>query len=163
MILTLGRALILAICLLGVIPLSLAAQNDPLVLLVQRLQTTAGSSARDCGRVAQQDNSKEADRCVRKAVSSGKAFYVRYDLPSTDSYAGAGLAGNRDGDVFVVVFDTTGFTPGVQKADEQLVDDGHSIVERCPKPIRFRVPFSPGKGLTCLRGSKNSLEIMSPR
>lgn len=163
MILTLSRAPILAIFLMGVMPLSLAAQDDPLVVLVQRLQTTAGSSARDCGRVTRQDNSKEADRCVRKAVSSGKAFYVRYDLPSTDSYAGAGLAGNSDGDVFVVEFDTTGFMPRAQKADEQLLDDGHSIVKRCPKPVRFRVPFSPGKGLTCLRGSKNSLEIMTPR
>lgn len=97
-------------------------------------------------------------------MSSGRAFYVRYDLPSTDSYAGAGLAANSEGDVFVVEFDTAGFLPRAQKADEQLLDEGHSIVKMCLKPIRFRVPFSLGKGLTCLQPSKNSpSETMSPR
>jgi hypothetical protein len=140
------------------------AGDDPLKALDHRLYLIAGEGASNCGIVPVKQSPRDANRCVRKALSAKKAFYVRYDLPSMDSSVGAGLAGNTDGDVFLVEFDTLGFTPGMQKSNEKLLDDGHSIVEECPKPIRLREPGFLGRGLTCLRPSKNPPgEIMSPK
>jgi hypothetical protein len=69
-----------------------------------------------------------------------------------DSDAENGLAGNGNGDVYGVFFDSLGFTPGGLLNDaEQLLDNHHSVVNACPKPIHFRrVTLPNSSGLTCL-------------
>ena len=144
------------------LPSALAGDSDPTVAFDRRLQIIAGDGAVNCGHVTVQENTRKANKCVRMASSAKKAFYVRYDLHGTDSLIGAGLAGSGI-DVYLVEFDSTGWTPGLTKSGERLMDDGQSIVKPCTKPIRLRSAASPGRGLTCLSPDMKNHDIMSPQ
>lgn len=156
------QVVFVGVCILTSLTSALGGDGDPRAPLDRRLQSIAGDNARNCGTVTLEGSAKKANQCVRRAYSAKKAFYVRYDLASSDSVSGAGLAGNGI-DVYLVVFDTARFTPGMTRGSEQLLDEGQSIVTPCPKPIRFRTPFSFGRGLTCLSPNQKNPRIMSPR
>ena len=153
---------LVGVCILTSLTSALGGDGDPRAPLDRRLQSVAGDSARNCGTVTLEESAKKANQCVRRAFSAKKAFYVRYDLASSDSVSGAGLAGNGI-DVYLVEFDTVRFTPGMTRGSEQLLDEGHSLVTPCPKPIRFRTPFALGRGLTCLPPNRKNPGILSPR
>jgi hypothetical protein len=144
------RVVFFGICLLILLASALGDDGEPTGALDRRLLSIAGDNAINCGTVTVHESPKKANQCVRKAFSAKKAFYVRYHLPSRDSFSAVGLAGNGSPDVYLVEFDTARFTPGAIKGGGQLLDDGHSIVTPCPKPVRLRTPSSLGRGLTCL-------------
>jgi hypothetical protein len=126
------QVVFVGVCILTSLTSALGGDGDPRAPLDRRLQSLAGDSARNCGAVTLEESAKKANQCVRRTFSAKKAFYVRYDLASSDSVSGAGLAGNGI-DVYLVVFDTARFTPGMTRGSEQLLDEAHSIVTPCPQ------------------------------
>jgi hypothetical protein len=67
----------------------------------QKLQTFAGPSATNCGRLAVQvtaDQSKAASDCAMQAAQSKHPFYVAYDMPGM----AIGVAGNSVGKLYTV-------------------------------------------------------------
>jgi hypothetical protein len=144
------RVVFLGICLLTLLAAALGDDGEPTGVLDRRLRSIAGNSANNCGTVTVHQSPKKANQCVRRAFAAKKAFYVSYHLPSRDSFSAVGLAENGSSNLYLVEFDTIRFTPSAIKDDRQLLDDGHSIVTPCPKPVKLRTPNSLGRGLTCL-------------
>jgi hypothetical protein len=144
------RAMLVVFLILGIVPLSFASDTTKSVS-ESRLQSIAGNDAENCGHVHFGTDSKKADRCVRKSFAKKRGFYVRYDQRGRDSVVEHGLAGNRNGEVYFLFFDSLGYGLDTPKSDEQFLDDNHSVVKACPKPIHFRRDKTANSsGLTCL-------------
>ncbi|MGH9812717.1 MAG: hypothetical protein ACRD4T_06220 [Candidatus Acidiferrales bacterium] len=107
--------------------------------------------ATDCGRVPIRGNPEAATRCALDAFAAKRSFRVRYDLQGIDSFPAIGLAGNSDGSVTLLAFDSGGHW-------RQPVYQW-----QCPAPI---VLFRSSKGrLNCFPPdpeAKPDADIMSP-
>jgi hypothetical protein len=130
-------------------------------VLEKRLRLTAGGNPIDCGDVQVRQTPRSATQCARRAFSEKKPFIVRYWLQGIDSEVGVGLAGTDSGSVFAVEFDSLGWDSHGLTKREQLVDQSHSIVERCPVPVRLTE--TPSGRLTCFPPDRKAKRnIMSP-
>jgi hypothetical protein len=76
-------------------------------------------------------------------MAGKKAFYVRYDHRGVDSDVAIGLAGKGDDNVYWINFDTLGFSPFTPREGEQLLDNGHSIVNDVPNRFTFELTVRP--------------------
>jgi hypothetical protein len=118
--------------------------------LERRLKTIAGEHAHVCGPQNYDDNSREAtNRCVRKAVAEGKTFYSWQVLQGSVVWnVAAGIAGDGQGNVFMILFDDSGASRAGLGNDVEVLDNGASVVARCPHPIKLRKAIS--GNLTCI-------------
>jgi hypothetical protein len=129
--------------------------------LERRLKALAGDHALLCGPATWDTGStKLVNKCVRRALGKGKSVYAWYVLGGSVVWNTAvGIAGDGKGNVFVVSFDDAGASAkGLGDRVERL-DDGHSVVVTCPKPIKLREAFS--GNLTCITQAGNLR--LSPR
>jgi len=82
----------------------------------QKLQSYAGNSATDCGRLnvqAPAEQAKAASDCAMQASQAKKPFYVAYDMPGM----AVGVAGNSDGKLFTVQSQGSGDAANVTAGD----------------------------------------------
>lgn len=125
----------------------------------RRLRTIAGDNALNCGAVALDGdrNPEPVLKCARKAIGKKLAFYVRSDSWGIDSFLSDGFAGNGNGDVYYVEFDSLGWAP--HGAGTEIPAGKVNYGEECPRPVRIRKIPWPDKnyvGFTCKRRKKNS-------
>jgi hypothetical protein len=116
-----------------------ASERDPNKrVITERLKTLAagnGGEVIDCGKLATSGKTDGMSGCAKQAFKDGKPFYFRYYWRGVDSFGYSGLAGDANGNVFEVVYDSAGWPKLGAPNDLQLLDDGHTVVEPCPKPI----------------------------
>ena len=133
------------------------------VLIDKKLRSLSspGKPALNCGLVGIRENPTIASDCALNAFAHRSPFYVRYNLLGIDSEVSAGLAGDAQGNVHFVEYDSMGWeTDGLAKGAE-ITDGKHIYTEPCPNPVALRKTRS-GR-LTCARGNPNaSRNIMSP-
>ncbi|HKT90188.1 MAG TPA: hypothetical protein VJQ59_17210 [Candidatus Sulfotelmatobacter sp.] len=92
------------------------ASSRPPDAVEQKLQSYAGNSATDCGRLNVQspaDQAKAASDCAMNASQAKKPFYVAYDMPGM----AVGVAGNADGRLFTVQSQGSGDSANVTAGD----------------------------------------------
>jgi hypothetical protein len=118
-------------------------------------------AALNCGRVGIWQKPDAASSCAFRAFADRKPFYVRYWLQGIDSSVSVGWAGDTSGDVYVVEYDSMGWsTNGLAKGAE-LSDDNHIYIEPCPRPVKLRKTRT-GR-LTCFPPDPKARgNIMSP-
>lgn len=92
------------------------SSSKPPDAVQQKLQSYAGNSATDCGRLSVQasaEQSKAASDCALGASQAKKAFYVAYDMPGM----AVGVAGTSDGKLFTVQAQGSGDAANVTAGD----------------------------------------------
>jgi len=118
--------------------------------LERRLKAIAGDRAVVCGSEAYgTEAAMTANRCVKKALARGKAFYASYFLGGNALWSSeAGIAGDGHRNVFVLSFDDAGAPRAGLGDNIEVLDNGDTVVMSCPKPIRLRESYS--RNLTCM-------------
>lgn len=121
-----------------------ASQQDPSHrVLDERLRTLAskgGTQAVDCAKATTLGKTDATAECALSAFANRKPFFVHYYLQYPDSFGYTGIAGDAEGDVYGVQYNSgqmlwgTGDVMGVPPREGQIFDDGHSYVMPCPKP-----------------------------
>jgi hypothetical protein len=84
---------------------SLSCSEDECELEPQ-LRQRAGRGAKDCGHVPLGASADSVDQCVVEAFRSQQAFVARYDRQGTDSRVVSGLAGDAQGNVSFLLWDS---------------------------------------------------------
>jgi hypothetical protein len=74
--------------------------------LADELRERAGAGATNCGHVALGADPSPVDACVVMAFSTGRAFHAQYDLQGQDSKVIRGVAGNSQGEVTFLLWDS---------------------------------------------------------
>ncbi len=125
----------------------------------RRLLAIAGNNALNCGEVLVDGNRDPGPMltCARKAIAKKRPFYVRSDSWGIDSFLSEGFAGNGDGDVYYVEFDSSGWDP--RRTEDSAGSKRSDLGEKCPKPIHIRqIPWVNKEyvGFTCQRKKKGS-------
>jgi hypothetical protein len=125
----------------------------------RRLRAIAGDNALSCGTVAIEGdrNPEPALKCARRAIANKVAFYVRSDSWGVDSFLSEGFAGNSNGDVYYVDFDSEGWQPSAVRSEAR--DEKDKFGQLCPTPVHIRrIPWKDNQyvGLTCQRKKRNS-------
>jgi hypothetical protein len=87
--------------------------------------------------------------CALRAFGDGKPFYAKYFFQGVDSFRFTGFAGDADGNVYEVDYDSAGWMSRDLPKEAQLLDGKHTFVMPCPKPI-YLVKTEAGK-LACSR------------
>lgn len=115
-----------------------------------RLEVLAGRSAVDCGTVKPWTDPKSSSNCVLKSFENRKLFFALYDTQeiSIDSRFIDGLAGDSLGNLYDVEFSSMGWSTEGLTMGSQLTDEGHILVEPCPKPVILKPSIY--KGMTCI-------------
>ena len=123
--------------------------------LQRRLEAIAGPGGLVCGPASyDSDATLKTKKCVKRAFGSGKGFYAWYVLGGGVVYETAiGVAGDAKGNVFMLSFDDAGASHAGLGDDVEVVDNGNTVVARCPKPIRFGEGYS--RNLTCITQAGN--------
>lgn len=119
----------------------------------RRLKRIAGDRAIVCGLEAYgREAATIASRCVKKSFARRKAFYASYFLGGNALWSSiAGIAGDGKGIVFVLSYDDAGAPRAGLGENAEVFDNGNTLVEQCPKPIKYRESF--GRNLTCISQS----------
>lgn len=94
----------------------------------------------------------DATSCALKAFGQGKAFTTKWYRPGIDSFGFTGFAGDANGNVYELDYDSMGWSRLALPKGVQLLDDNHTFVMPCPKPIAL-VRTVAGK-LTCSRPAR---------
>lgn len=95
-----------ALVLLALPPFAYGARHDAPDFVRSRLLDVAGREPVSCGEVPLGDKRTEAIACAREASRSGKAFWVAFQLQSTDSYLWEGAAGDGRGGYWRIFYDS---------------------------------------------------------
>jgi len=118
-------------------------------LLDNHIRAIAGPDAKDCGRVHREDSPKEATKCALRAYKSHKAFHVRYDDKGIGDSEGAhAMAGDSNGNVYSLWFDSMGMDTGHLPLGATMPDGFHTKIIPCSQPVRLRGTRTGGE-LTC--------------
>jgi hypothetical protein len=124
-----------------------ASPRDPSHrIIADRMRTLAshgGSTPIDCGAP---NTAESPAKCALKAFADKKPFFVRWYLPSDDSFRYAGIALDSSGAAWSAIY--VGGNPlwvsvklpdqGQDQAQDQhqnFFDDGHTLVLPCPSPV----------------------------
>jgi hypothetical protein len=114
---------------------------------LKSLSSERGGRSMDCVKAFAKFGS--VDDCARSRLEHRKPFYLAYsgpvNLPFHFSY---GVAADAAGDVFSVTFHERGFPPVVLNRHMRLMDENHTRVVECIKPIKLE-PTKEG-WLACL-------------
>lgn len=122
----------------------------------RRLKAIGGQAATACGPVLYSDKAitVTTNKCVKHAFAHRKGFYAWYELGGGVVYETVvGIAGDGKGNVFVLSFDDAGASRAGLGEDVEVLDNGDTVLVRCPKPIRFREGYS--RNLTCITQAGN--------
>jgi len=115
-----------------------ASGRDPSHRLIdERLRTLASSGSKRAIRcqTAETSTSDGADsECALKAFDSHQPFYVCFYLQGVDSFGYRCLAGDENGNVYEVDYDSAGWM-NRPPARGQLLDNSHTFVVPCRKPV----------------------------
>jgi hypothetical protein len=137
--------------------------NPSMVLIDKQLVSLSGrrGPALNCGWVEIDQSPDSASDCALSAYAHKSPFYVRYNLQGIDSQVSAGLAGDAEGKVYFVEYDSMGWeTDGIAK-EAKVTDGNHIYTEPCPSPISLKKTRT-GR-LTCAKSDPNAAHnIMSP-
>jgi hypothetical protein len=115
-----------------------------------RFRALAGLNAENCGHVKIKESRAKATACARGAVKHHKPFYVIYDEAGIDSIIAGGMAGNSDGKLYSITFDSMGMSDDHLPPGSTMPDGFHTLVIPCSQPVRVRVTRT-GQ-LTCFAG-----------
>lgn len=107
-------------------------------VLTERLKAISsarGGQPTDC--VASSAESGSVDDCVVKLFRRHKPFFYGYEgKPRLRNFiVGTGLAGDAAGNVFSVLYDSRGFPPVPLNRHMEVMDDLHTRVVGCIKPV----------------------------
>ncbi len=115
------------------------SERDPTNRIIndrlRALATHGAGQAIDCRKAATNGKVEELSECAVRALSDRKPFYVRFYRQGIDSFGFHGFAGDADGNVSQVDYDSMGWTRTVLPKETQLLDDNHIVVMPCPKPV----------------------------
>ena len=143
-----NKPILLALfCLLGSIAAFAQSKFASPELLYTRLQKLSGANAINCGAVDLKQPSDQATDCAQKAFAANKPFYVSYFVQGKDSQVASALAYNGS-KLSALEFDSMGWDSVGLKKGDHLTDDGHIMIEPCPRPYAIHKEQS-GR-LTCL-------------
>lgn len=101
-----------------------------------RLRSLGGPNAVDCGHVIATEKTEAASACAFEKWKANRAFFVRYDTNSMDSFLHLGLAFAGKGKAFRVTWDSAGFDKSMAKSGK-LYDDNRILVEPCKVPAKL--------------------------
>jgi len=150
-------------CLLNLRKRPLSMRDTGMVLIDKKLRSLSGRGKPplNCGIVGIWGNPTIASDCALNAFAHRSPFYVRYNLQGIDSEVSAGLAGDAQGNVYSVEYDSMGWeTDGLAKGAE-ITDNKHIYTEPCPSPVLLRKTKT-GR-VTCAQGDPDAgHNIMSP-
>ena len=146
------KAGLAVVTLLLVALLSLAAGFGPYRLcqglvdlvgdkLEWRARSLAGAQSVNCGRVEGGHDARDANGCVTMSLASGKAFRVRYKVPSIDSNVSTALVRSPQGQLYEITLDGN---PG--KAGPTSLFRQRIAVKECSSQLQI----APGGRLTCI-------------
>jgi len=92
------------------------SERDPTFARLRALATHGSGQVIDCGRIVTSGKSSELTDCAIKAFAARKPFYVRYYVAGIDSFGIHALAGDAEGNVTEVDYDSMGwFSRGLPK------------------------------------------------
>lgn len=140
------RFLPLLACI-GLVSVALAQVPEPKVLasdapdrvFTDRLKTMSaqrGGHAIDCGITSANRPENSVAACGQKAFEQRQPFVLAYETIFGDTLSFAyGLAGDASGDVFAVSYQGLGYPPVALNRHMQVMDDNHTRVTECIKPV----------------------------
>ena len=138
--------------------------SDPsMVLIDKQLVALSGRGGRalNCGWVGIEQSPDSASDCALSAYARKSPFYVRYNLQGIDSQVSAGLAGDAEGKVYFVEYDSMGWETEGMAREAKVTDGKHIYTVPCPSPISLKKTRT-GR-LTCAKSDPNATHnIMSP-
>ena len=140
---------------------SLSRSN--LGLLEKKLRSLSGEGqlALNCNSAELRQERDAWSDCALNAFAQRHPFYVRYGLQGIDSEVAVGLAGDAQGKVYFVAYDSLGWQSEGLPEGAQVTDDKHIYTEPCASPVTLRKTRT-GR-LTCAKSNaSNSRDIMSP-
>ncbi len=101
--------------------LSLMSCGEDSCKLEPQLQQRAGRGAKDCGHVALGASAASVDECVVEAFRSQQPFVAQYDRQGFDSRIVFGLAGDAQGNVTFLLWDSD---PSGGSGDSAVISGG---------------------------------------
>jgi hypothetical protein len=120
------------------------SERDPIKrLLNEKLRALAGGRAGeaiDCQNIAGPDGRLE---CVVRAFADHKPFFARYYVTGFFSPGFQGVAGDANGNAYVV---DSSWTGNFFEREPERFADNQIVVIPCPQPVTFRMV---GEQLTC--------------
>lgn len=107
---------------------------------LRSISSERGGQPTDCTKASAKFGS--VNDCVRIRFERHKPFFVGYSTPV--GFRGIpfsyGLAGTAAGEVFSVTYQEHGFPPLVLNKHMRLMDENHTRVVECIKPIKLEAP-----------------------
>jgi hypothetical protein len=94
-----------------------------------------GATATDCGQIARPAKSNEAAKCGINAFSKQESFYLLYYDTFGARFMSHGVAGDGDGNVIEIGYDSKGWLQIGFPKRSQFSDDGRIVSTLCIKPI----------------------------
>jgi hypothetical protein len=110
-----------------------------------RSRSIAGKQGVNCGRVDSGHDAGAANDCVRNSLALGKAFRVRYKLPTIESSVSVGLVRSPHGHVYEIIFDGNPENIGRFSGDTSLFRQ-QIVVQECSSELQV----THGGRLTCI-------------
>lgn len=127
-----------------------AASDTTDRMFTERLKSLAserGGHATDCVEAFAKFGSVQD--CARKQFEESKPFFLNYSgLVNLPFSLGYGLAGDSAGNVFSVSYHQRGFPPVALNRHMRLMDENHTRVVECIKPVKLETTES--GWLTCV-------------
>jgi len=141
------------LCVLIALPRVVAkAQSDrPEQLTEPRLASLSaskGGNPIDCGTSNLSESDPKATACASVALQNHKPFRILYSRPSGFFQSAYGLAGDADGNLYELQYDSRGLLNLGLRKNSKVFDGNRVTVTACLKPPR--VGSTPGGLLTCV-------------
>ena len=121
-----------------------ASQSDSANRLIdERLKSLSALGSGqpiDCGNTTMQKPDEEASRCAKAAFEDRKPFHLLYSGPSwypAGSCYAYGLAGDAEGNVYQVQYDSRGLLNLNMGKRSQVFDENRLKVTACIRPVRL--------------------------
>ena len=130
------------------------SERDPTNrIMIERLRSLAGrggKQATECRNTAHGARRILKTECALEAFKEKKPFYVRFANQGVDYEVWSnGFAGDADGNVWELDFDSKGLSQSSLPKAAELHDDNRIVVIPCPKPIALTLNVL--GALTCSR------------
>jgi hypothetical protein len=101
------------------------------------LTETVGANAVDCGWSAIGNDRSKQRECVFDNFQKQKPFIVLYEVPGKEEVSEIGLAGDSDGDVYILMIEAGN---SFHRLYRTFIKDGkHLRPNACPKPPKLQV------------------------
>jgi hypothetical protein len=129
----------------------LPSERDPTRRVInERLRAIAARGGKEVIDCHDADGRPDAIAdCALRALADGRPFYAKYYFQGIDSFGFTGFAGDADGNVYAVDYDSMGWMSLHLPKEAQLLDGNHTLVMPCPKPISLVKTI--GSELACSR------------